>query len=286
MPTRSKTFITLGILLVVGLHGLSALAFTAAPPPACTNAPGENNCTACHASFPLNSGSGTLGVAGIDGSYLPGESYDLVIELQDPDASSWGFEFTVIDDEGNAIGSLTSLDGTTQVASSGGRDYAMQTSAGAFNGVTGSVSWSVRWTAPDEGRGDAIIYMVGCAADGAAGAAGDYTYADSITWSESTVSSAPVAVAPVRLLPNYPNPFNPRTKIAFVLDEASPANLAIYSLDGRLVRQLENGLCGEGHHEYTWDGLDAKGRAMPTGTYIYRLRAGEVSRARTMVLVR
>ena len=286
MKTRSKLFITLGIVMAIGLGATSALAYSSSPPNGRTNAPGEGNCTACHASFPLNSGSGMLSVSGIDGNYVAGQSYDLVIELQDPDASRWGFEFTIIDGVGDAIGSLTSLDGDTQVSSSGGRDYAKQTSAGTQSGTTGSASWTVRWTAPAEGSGDAMIYMVGNAANGNGGTSGDRIYADSASWSENTTSSAPLALAPARLLPNYPNPFNPRTTIAFELDEARPVNLGVYSLDGRLVRQLESGTRGEGHHEYLWDGMDARGRAMPSGTYFYRLQAGDVREARTMVLVR
>ena len=286
MKTRSKILSTLGILIAVGLGAGSALAFSSGPPDGHTNAPGEGNCTACHSTFPLNSGSGMLSVSGIDGSYVAGESYDLVIELQDPDASRWGFEFTVIDGNGDAIGSLASLDGNTQVSTAGGRDYAKHTTAGTQSGTTGSASWTVRWTAPAEGSGEASIYVAGNAANGNGGSSGDHIYADSASWSENTTSSAPLVLAPARLLPNYPNPFNPRTTIAFELDEPRQVNLAIYSLDGRLVRQLENGLRGEGSHEYPWDGMDATGRAMPSGTYFYRLQAGDVSQARTMVLVR
>ena len=45
------------------------LASSSGPPDGRTNAPGETNCTACHTSFPLNSGAGSLAVSGVPESW-------------------------------------------------------------------------------------------------------------------------------------------------------------------------------------------------------------------------
>jgi hypothetical protein len=69
----------------------------------------------------------------------------------------------------------------------------------------------------------------------------------------------------------YPNPFNPRTTIAFDVAEAGSIELAIYDLRGRRVRVVEAGTWPVGRYEAIWDGQDDDGRAAPTGTYCCRL---------------
>jgi flagellar hook assembly protein FlgD len=41
-----------------------------------------------------------------------------------------------------------------------------------------------------------------------------------------------------------------------------------------------------GNHTVTWDGIDAKGKAVASGTYTYRLTAGNTVQSRTMILVK
>ena len=275
------------VVLLLSINVGLAQAYSSSPPNGRTNAPGEGNCTACHSTFPLNSGSGSMSVSGIGGTYEPGQVYDLEIQFDDPAASRWGFELTIIGDDGMALGSVASMDGQTQTSSTATRDYVKQTSAGTLNGTTGAVTWSFRWTAPAAESGDATIYMVGNAANGNFSTSGDRIYAVNTTWSENSLSAAPLpGFAVANLEPNFPNPFNPRTTIAYELKETQSVRLSIYSLDGRLVKYLEDGLRSEGRHEVHWNGLNSRGMAVPSGTYFYRLQAGSVDQTRSMVLVR
>jgi hypothetical protein len=82
------------------------------------------------------------------------------------------------------------------------------------------------------------------------------------------------AIAQLRLYPNHPNPFNPRTTIRFDLPVAGQAQLSIYDLAGRLVRVLVEGEILAGSHQAVWDGRDASGRSSPSGSYLARLVAG------------
>lgn len=78
-----------------------------------------------------------------------------------------------------------------------------------------------------------------------------------------------------------PNPFNPRTTIAFALAEPAGVRLAVYDIGGHLVRMLVDESLPAGDHEATWDGCDAAGRAMASGTYLARMELdGRVSVAR------
>ncbi|MCP4571308.1 MAG: T9SS type A sorting domain-containing protein [bacterium] len=84
----------------------------------------------------------------------------------------------------------------------------------------------------------------------------------------------------------YPNPFNPLTNITYELARGMDVHLAVYSLDGSLVRVLGSGHRGQGLHAFTWNGLDRTGRAMLSGVYLYRLKAGDTVQLRRMILVR
>jgi hypothetical protein len=88
------------------------------------------------------------------------------------------------------------------------------------------------------------------------------------------------------LLFNSPNPFNPRTAIHFLLESNAPVRLLVFDLAGRSVRTLVDDALPAGRHAAVWDGRDDDGREMASGTYYYRLVAGETTQTRRMVLVR
>lgn len=85
----------------------------------------------------------------------------------------------------------------------------------------------------------------------------------------------------VELHPNYPNPFNPRTRISFDLPLASQVEVKVYDLLGRETATLFSGQLGAGSHHVMWD---AAGSA--SGIYFCRLKAGDFVAYRKMVLVR
>ncbi len=90
----------------------------------------------------------------------------------------------------------------------------------------------------------------------------------------------------LRLSQNYPNPFGTATRIAYTLKEAGQASVTVYDALGREVRTLTQGMQAAGSHEVAWDGRNAAGAEAAGGLYLYRLRSGNESRTRTMILVR
>ena len=97
-------------------------------------------------------------------------------------------------------------------------------------------------------------------------------------------ASPPPAVA--TLAQNFPNPFNPRTSIAFALARPGAADLAVYDLEGRLVRRLAAGTFAAGAHVMTWQGDDDAGNAAASGAYFYRLRTDDGTLTRKLTLLR
>ena len=85
---------------------------------------------------------------------------------------------------------------------------------------------------------------------------------------------------------NYPNPFNPMTKISFSLPETQHVRLTVYGLDGRKVATLLDETRGAGLHEIVWTGRDDAGQSVASGTYFYRVDAGPYSDVRKMTLMK
>ncbi len=83
-----------------------------------------------------------------------------------------------------------------------------------------------------------------------------------------------------------PNPFNPRTTVAFDLASTGRARLAVYDLRGTLVRRLVDADLAPGRHEVAWDGRDTAERALPSGTYVARLEANGVVQTQKLMLIR
>jgi len=114
-----------------------------------------------------------------------------------------------------------------------------------------------------------------------------------ITFDEPTPGAAnhPAVAAPVpgptaTLLPPRPNPFNPRVELAWRAPAAGEVSLEILDLQGCRVAVLHQGWLPAGTQRVIWDGRDARGRNVPSGTYAVLLRQGGESSARTITLVR
>lgn len=84
-----------------------------------------------------------------------------------------------------------------------------------------------------------------------------------------------------------PNPFNPATKISFVLPEAAATTLRVYDVSGHLVRTLLNGsVRSEGPQEIAWSGRNDAGRVVAAGVYFCKLEAGDFSDIQRMTLLK
>ena len=84
----------------------------------------------------------------------------------------------------------------------------------------------------------------------------------------------------------FPNPFNPRTDIAFDLPRATTCRLQVFDAAGRLVRTLVDGPRSAGRHTVTWDGRDDGGTARPSGLYLVRLATPGANLTRKVTLAR
>lgn len=101
---------------------------------------------------------------------------------------------------------------------------------------------------------------------------------DPATSGFSEVKAAPSAFA---LMQNYPNPFNPETKISYSLSKASNVELKVYDMLGREVSLLVSQHQSAGEYTVKFDGS-----SLPSGIYIYTIKAGEFSASKKLMLVK
>jgi len=90
------------------------------------------------------------------------------------------------------------------------------------------------------------------------------------------------------LAQNAPNPFNPSTTIKYDIPEGNPVqvSLLIYNLRGQLVKALVDETREPGSYSVFWDGTDETGRRVSSGVYLYRMKAGEFTQTRKMVILK
>ncbi len=85
---------------------------------------------------------------------------------------------------------------------------------------------------------------------------------------------------------SFPNPFNPSIEIEFSLAKASPVQLRVYDLHGRLVKEIVNEILDRGNHSATWLGRGIDGRRMGSGVYFAQLVVDDQSFVQKLVLVK
>ena len=114
-------------------------------------------------------------------------------------------------------------------------------------------------------------------------------YVDNISFIYSTIAkqltfnnqAAGVQPDKFALDQNFPNPFNPSTTIQFSLASPSHVTLNIYNILGQKIANLIDQDMGEGIHSVNWNADN-----LPSGFYIYQLKAGSVSLIKKMELLK
>lgn len=84
-----------------------------------------------------------------------------------------------------------------------------------------------------------------------------------------------------QLKQNYPNPFNPATKISFVIPKESFVSIKVYDVTGNEITTLINEVKKSGSYEVKFIAED-----LPSGVYVYQLRADNFIQTKKMILLR
>lgn len=182
---RTTLFASARLVLLAALFHAISLGLPTGPIPGVAGAPGENNCTLCHAGSEVNSGGGSLSIEMVGASqYVPGQQYRIRVSLSDPSAQRWGFQLTARQTAatGTTAGALAS-DTSPQlmVQNTSNLQYINHTINATFQGQSGSASWEFFWTAPPANVGTVTFYAAGNAANNNGNNGGDHIYTTTFT---------------------------------------------------------------------------------------------------------
>jgi hypothetical protein len=116
----------------------------------------------------------------------------------------------------------------------------------------------------------------------------DYSGNESDPSSPETVTNIERKQIPKQfaLYQNVPNPFNPSTMIKYSTASSGRITLRIYDAAGRLVDVLADEWKSSGEYEVTWTGCDMNDTPVASGVYFIRLRSGEQTQTRKMILMK
>ncbi|MCK4640087.1 MAG: PQQ-binding-like beta-propeller repeat protein [Candidatus Marinimicrobia bacterium] len=104
--------------------------------------------------------------------------------------------------------------------------------------------------------------------------------------SSYSFETSPPVPARFALHQNFPNPFNPITTIRYELPKESEVRLAIFNLNGEIVKDLVHEQKQPGYYEVRWDGTTNSGTLVSSGIYFYRAQAGRYVKTNKMVLMK
>ncbi len=80
-------------------------------------------------------------------------------------------------------------------------------------------------------------------------------------------------------LSNYPNPFNPATKIHYAIKEKSNVRIDVCNIKGQMVKSIINGQQDAGDYSVIWNGKDDNGNKVSSGIYFYKLNVNGEEKA-------
>lgn len=89
-----------------------------------------------------------------------------------------------------------------------------------------------------------------------------------------------------RLYPNYPNPFNPSTTIAYEIPKPSQVEILIFDITGRLVRHLARSEQQPGYYHVVWNGKNDSGVEVPSGQYFLLMKTDRFRKTQKMILLK
>ena len=152
-----------------------------------------------------------------------------------------------------------------------------------FEGVSDAAApaGKARLTPVDRETLESLIHILRTHNDGSS------AYQQVLTFLHSLLTARPPDET--RLLPNYPNPFNPETWIPYHLAKSANVKLQIHSVNGTLVRTLTLGYQPPGVYQRRsraayWDGKNEVGEPVASGVYFYTLTAGDFTATRKLLI--
>jgi len=215
-------------------------------------------------SYTIGIGTPTIDLNG-GFKYMPGDTYSLSFLLNQT-ATRYGFQTSVTDATLHQAGTWT----LTNTANTSTSTAFSRTYVGHKNAST-TKNWFFNWTAPATGTGPVTFYYAYNLANGDGTPLNDLIYKGSITILEQTSGIEDISNK-ISSLNIFPTPVSSEFNISFDLKEVNDVSSVLYSLDGKVCKELLNRKLNEGNFNQSFDLHD-----IPAGIYLVKLNVGEAS---------
>jgi Secretion system C-terminal sorting domain len=198
--------------------------------------------------------------------------------------TSWTNISGNLEQNANGSGSGPSVRWIDAITTGGVTTYYAATSTGLYSTSNISNGPTTVWALEGASTiGNVVCPMVAArSSDGlvvvATHGSGVYSANQTVVGVESNNSVIPTSFT---LSQNYPNPFNPSTKINFTLPSPNNVKITVYDITGKKVADLLNQQLDAGSHTVNFNAAN-----LASGTYIYRIQAGNFVEAKKMVLLK
>ena len=211
-----------------------------------TGAPGESNCTGCHAGTAqdgtnenlLTLSDGTTNVT----TYTPGQQYTVSLSMSSNPVKK-GFQATALTSVNVMAGSFTALTGTL-INSGNSRQYANHTSSSN----TSATPWTWTWTAPLAGTGNVKFFVATNETNSNGGTSGDMIYLSQHVISEASSAGVENVTFNNNVVIGVDNESS-KVTLAFELNQMAKMAINIVDLNGKSVysKNAMNGQIGSNH---------------------------------------
>ncbi len=89
----------------------------------------------------------------------------------------------------------------------------------------------------------------------------------------SAISEDSTLPAEFSVSPAYPNPFNPETRIQYIMPQPGKVSIAVFNMQGQLVQQFAANIAQPGNYNWRWRGDDFSGKQVTSGVYFWQIIA-------------
>lgn len=235
-----------------------------------TGAPGETNCTGCHAGT-NNSGLGTLtfDIGGGITQYVPGQTYIGTVTMLQSSVNKFGFSCLALKDSNNTtIGAFSIIDAPrTRLYVDGTRNYVGHKPCGADASTVGTNQWTFNWQAPSTNVGTITLYVGSLATNHNHSTTGDDAYSTQIqlTPSLTGISEVESGFSNFSL---FPNPSEGNIEISYEIKEEGQNTISLFDIHGKLLKILANEKNQKGLYKRSFN---VKESGLERGMYLIRI---------------
>jgi hypothetical protein len=242
-----------------------------------TGAPGESNCTACHAGTAQDGANENI-LTILDGTnpvttYTPGQQYTVALAMTSNPAKR-GFQATALTSGNTMAGSFTGQAGNTSINGTT-KKYANHTST---SNTSSTLSWTWNWTAPAAGSGNITFYVATNKTNNNGNDNGDVIYLSQHVFSEA--SSAGIEETKTESMQIYFDGNSNSIHANFDALSVSATSLKLIDFSGKVIYNTTLGASdiGKNTREIQLN------KSLKAGTYIATLEIGRKVYSKKIVI--